>query len=100
MVYADSHGIGHGGGSTPHFAAYRLDIRGRNLETVFRAPWIPLSPYEHGEHPLLGYSSLVLDPANHRMLIYVEAIDPKLSRAIGLNETVERLLVYQVPQLS
>ena len=99
VVYADSHGIGHGGGSTPHFAAYRLNIRERNLETVFKALWTPLSPYEHSEHPLLGYSSLVYDPVNNRMLIYVEAIDPKLSRAIGLNETVERLLVYQVPDL-
>ena len=83
----------------PHFAAYRLDAKKRNLETVFKAPWTPLSPYEHHEHPLLGYSSLVFDPMKNRMLVYVEAIDPKLSRAIGLNETVERLLVYEIANL-
>jgi len=95
VVYADEHKIGHGGGSVPHFCGYALDQRGRNLETIFRAPWQPGSEYEHPEHPLLGYSSSVYDEKNRRLLMYVEAIDAKLSRAIGLNETVERVLVYE-----
>jgi hypothetical protein len=93
VVYADEHGIGHGGGPPSSFVAYRLGIRQRNLATLFRAEWVPLSDYEHPEHPLLGYSSLVSLPGEV-VMIYVEAIDPKHSRAIGLNETVERLLVY------
>ena len=95
VVYADEYGVGHGGGSVPRFCAYILDYRNLNLETVFRAPWIPKSEYEQAEHPLLGYSSSVYDPRGKRLLMYVEAIDGKLSRAIGLNETVERLLVYE-----
>ncbi len=95
VVYADEYGVGHGGGSVPRFCAYMLDYRNLNLETVFRAPWIPKSEYEQAEHPLLGYSSSVYDPRGKRLLMYVEAIDGKLSRAIGLNETVERLLVYE-----
>jgi hypothetical protein len=75
--------------------ACRLNIGARNLDTVFDRPWIPLSGFEDPEHPLLGYSSLLNDVATGRMLIYVEAIDPDLSRAIGLNETVERTLVYE-----
>jgi len=41
--------------------------------------------------------STVFDPAEHRLLLYLEAIDPNLSRGVGLNVTVERLLVYEVP---
>ncbi len=95
VVYADEHGIGHGGGSAPHFVAYLLRLGQMNLERVFRTPWVPLSAYEHREHPLLGYSSLLHDPVGNRILTYVEAIDPNLSRAMGLNETVERVLLYE-----
>jgi hypothetical protein len=95
VVYADDHKVGHGGGSKPQFCAYILDYRNLNLETVFRAPWVPRSDFEMPDHPLLGYSSSIYDPQGARVLMYVEAIDGKLSRAIGLNETVERLLVYE-----
>jgi hypothetical protein len=96
VVYADDGRIGHGGGH-PQFVSYLIDIRAMNLETIFRAPWTPLSQYEHKEHPCLAYSSLVYDPLKNRILMYIEALDPKLTRAIGLNETVERQLVYEAP---
>lgn len=93
VVYADKYKIGHGEQST-YFAAYSLDYRNNNLETIFRSPWKPLSEYEHQRYPLLGYASLVYDPFNHRMLNYVEAIDKSVNRA-GLNESIERVLVYE-----
>ena len=96
VVYADSHGIGHGGGPRPEFVAYHLDIQSLNLETLFTAPWYGLSPYEHPEHPLLGYSSIAWDTKRDRFLFYTEAIDPTLTEAIGINSTVERLLVYEM----
>lgn len=95
VVYADEFGIGHGGGPPARFVAYLLDIRSMNLETVFNTQWQPLSQYEHDEHPLLGYSSTIFDRKNQRFLIYVEALDPELTEAIGINSTVERLLVYE-----
>lgn len=94
-VYADEHRVGHGGGPVPNFVAYNVDYRNMNLETIFRTPWEPGSPYEHREHPLLGYSSLVYDPLKHRILTYVEAIERYPTGRIGLNETVERLLLYE-----
>ena len=96
-VYADEHRVGHGGGPVPNFVAYNLDYRNMNLEPIFRAPWEPRSPYEHREHPLLGYASLVYDPLRHRILTYVEAIEGDSTKRIGLNETVERLLLYETP---
>ena len=96
VVYADDGKIGHGGGN-PHFVSYLVDVKALNLETLFRAPWTALSEYEHERHPCLGYSTLVFDPLKNRILMYIEALDPKLTRAIGLNETVERQLVYEVP---
>ena len=94
VVYADEHGIGHGSSAT-HCAGYLLD-RGRlNLETIYRSYWEPGSRYEHPTYPLLGYSSVVYDPKGLRMLFYVEAIDAELTKRIGLNETVERVLVYE-----
>jgi len=95
VVYADKHRVGHGGGPGPSFAAYLIDLRNRNLETIFRTPWEGQSEYEHPQHPLLGYGSLVYDPLKNRVLTYVEAIDGKMSRKMGLNETVERLLLYE-----
>jgi len=96
-VYADEYQIGHGGGSVSHFAAYHLDVARVSLEPIFRTPWEPGSPHEHEKHPLLGYASVVYDPIMKRMLTYVEAIDGELTRQIGLNETVERLLLYETP---
>ncbi len=94
---ADEHGVTHGGGPRRNFIACALDRRRANLEVIYRTPWEPGSQYEHPEHPLLGYSSLTFDPKRNRMLIYVEAIDPELSEHMGLNGTVERLLVYETP---
>ena len=95
VVTYDKVKIGHGGGYA-HFVAFHMDVRNMNLETIYRALWTAESEYEHPEHPCLGYSSLVYDPFKNRMLMYIEALDPKLTRAIGLNETVERVLVYEM----
>ena len=94
VAYADEHGIGHGGNHT-YAAGYALDQRAGDLRTIYRSYWKPGSEYEHPHYPLLGYSSIVLDPAGDRYLIFVEAIDAKLTRKIGLNETVERVLLYE-----
>lgn len=95
VMYADNYKIGHGGGPPSNFVAYNLDYRNMNLEQIFCAPWKPESRYEHREHPLVGYASLVHDPQKKRILTYVEAIDPTLTKQIGLNKTVERLLMYE-----
>jgi hypothetical protein len=96
VVYADEHGIGHG--STDTFAvAYLVDLPGRRLQTLYRKYWEPGSPYEHPRYPLLGYSSIIHDEPGRRFLLYVEAIDAELTRRIGINETVERVLVYESP---
>jgi hypothetical protein len=94
VVYADEHGIGHGSSDTFGVACL-LDLARCNLTPVYRAFWESRSEYEHKRYPLLGYSSAVFDPAGRRFLIYVEAIDGRLTRRIGLNETIERVLVYQ-----
>ncbi len=94
VVYADEHKVGHGA-RTVTFAAYIVDYRNLNLETIFRSRWQPQSEYEHTEYPLLGYASLVYDPLRNRMLMYIEAIDRTLTKNPGINETVERLLLYE-----
>jgi hypothetical protein len=96
VVYADKHGIGHGGGPRPKFVAYLLDEKRMNLETLFAEDWYGLSPYEHPEHPLLGYSSTAFDSKRNRFLFYTEGLDPEYTEAIGINSTVERLLVYEM----
>jgi len=95
VTYADQYKIGHGGGPPSDFVAYNIDYRNMNLEPIFSAPWKAHPKYEHEQHPLLGYASLVYDPLRHRMLTYVEAIDRALTTKIGINETVERLLLYE-----
>ena len=79
------------------FSAYNLDYRRMNLETVFTAPWKPLSQYEHEKYPAHSYMTLAYDPFKKRMLIYTEAIDPKLTKEIGLNSNVERVILFEVP---
>ena len=86
-------------GKVPHgrkhdFVAYEVDLKDTNLRTIFRAPWEARSKYEHKECPLLGYSSLVHDPVKDRLLFYTEAIGRE-SEKIGLNETIERVLVFE-----
>ena len=90
-VFYDRGRVGHGLGEK-HFAAYRLDFRDMDLKTIFVAPWEARSEYEHKEYTLLPYSSAVYDPLKSRVLLYVEAIGPE-SKSIGLNETIERVLV-------
>jgi hypothetical protein len=94
VVYADSHGIGHGSSPT-YGVAYLLEFQKMNLRTIYRRFWESGSEYEHEKYPLLGYSSMISDVKNNRFLMYVEAIDAALTKKIGLNETVERVLVYQ-----
>ncbi|RLF24518.1 MAG: hypothetical protein DRN15_02345 [Thermoprotei archaeon] len=76
------------------FSSYIIDYRNMNLETLFKSWWKPLSPYERTDYPVHSYADIVYDPFRNRILIYIEAIDP---RSIGLNEEVDRLLLYEVP---
>ncbi|MFX0097977.1 MAG: hypothetical protein ACFFCS_00230 [Candidatus Hodarchaeota archaeon] len=89
----DKHNVKHGQ-SMVQFCAYTVDYRNLNLETIFRARWEPTSKYEHPVHPLLGYSSSLLDPKENRVLMYLEVIDP-MTKKMGLNNTVERVLVFE-----
>ncbi len=91
---ADKHGVKHGS-SLVRFCSYNLDYRNLNLETIFRTSWEPSSPFEHKIHPLLGYSSSLYDPKQDRILMYLEAIDGNYTKKMGLNHTVERVLVYE-----
>ncbi len=93
-VAADKHAVRHGS-SMVHFCAYRIDVSGRNLESILRVPWEASSPVEHPDHPLLGYSTSFYDLKGQRFLLYVEAVDSKHTGKVGLNETVERVLVYE-----
>jgi hypothetical protein len=93
QIFYDERRVAHGVGER-HFAAYQIDFREMDLKTVFSAPWEARSEHEHLEQPLLGYSSVLRDPFKDRLLLYVEAIGPESER-VGLNETVERVLVYE-----
>ena len=95
VKYYDKFAIGHGGGLTS-FVGYYMNLNKMNLETIYRSQWEPLSNYEHKDHPLLGYASLVYDPLKNRMLTYLEAIGRE-SEQVGLNETVERVILYESP---
>ena len=91
-VYYDKGKVPHG--RKHDFVAYEIDAKDMNLLTIFRAPWEARSRYEHQECPLLGYSSLIYDSFKNRLLFYTEAIGPE-SKKLGLNETMERVLVYE-----
>ncbi|MBD3352978.1 MAG: hypothetical protein GF364_15960 [Candidatus Lokiarchaeota archaeon] len=93
-VEADKHAVRHGS-SMVNFCAYHVDLHNLNLDSIMRIPWEPLSPYEHKDHPLLGYSTSLYDPNANRILLYVEILDGEHTKKVGLNETVERVLVYQ-----
>ena len=92
-VFYDKSKVGHGLGEK-HFAAYRVDLQDMDLKTIFVAPWEARSEYEHKEYTLLPYSSTVHDSVKNRVLMYVEAIGPE-TKSLGLNETIERVLVYE-----
>jgi len=83
-----------GAALTRHFAAYAIDYRRKNLETIFEALWIPGSRYEHGVYPIHTYASVVYDPIKDRWLTSIEAVDPTFSEEPGLNSEVDRLLLY------
>jgi hypothetical protein len=91
---ADKHAVRHGS-SMVHFCAYKLNLTDLNLEPIMRIPWEPLSDIEHKDHPLLGYSTSIYDKKNNRFLMYVEAVDGEHTGKMGLNATVERVLVYE-----
>ena len=79
------------------FTAFRIDDVNMNLRTIFRAPWIARSEYEHKENPVHGHNcSLVYDPFKNRMLFYPECIGPE-SKKFGGNNVIERVLVYECP---
>lgn len=82
-----------GAGVTDRFSSYLIDLRERNLVKLFSGRWEPQSPYERKDYPVHGYCDVVPDPLQDRVLIYVEAIDP---RDIGLDKEVDRLLLYEV----
>ena len=92
-VYYDKSKVGHGLGDK-HYAAYRVDLERNDLKTIFSIPWEARSEYEHREYTLLPYSTTVYDPLKDRLLVYVEAIGPE-TKALGLNETIERVVVYE-----
>lgn len=83
-----------GAALTKYFAAYVIDYRQLNLETVFVSPWIPSSEYEHKDWPIHTYANVVHDPLKDRWLIWIESVDPAHSKEPGLNLEVDRVLLY------
>jgi len=83
-----------GAALTRYFAAYLIDWRRLNLETIFEARWIPGSIYEHEQYPIHTYANLVYDDLNDRWLTIIEAVDPTYSKEPGLNLEVDRVLLY------
>ncbi|MFB6146441.1 MAG: hypothetical protein ABEJ08_01995 [Halobacteriaceae archaeon] len=79
------------------FAAYGVDLRNVDLEPIYQDRWTPQSPYEREDYPIHSYMNVVPDPLEDRLLVYVQGIDPEHSEAVGLDEEVSRLLLYEVP---
>ena len=84
-----------GCGIAKDFEAYVIDYRNMNLEPIFKKEWNPLSPYERPDYPTHGYMNLLYDPFKDRVLLYVEAIDPKYTKKIGWRTQVDRLIMYE-----
>jgi hypothetical protein len=79
------------------FSALKVDVMNVSLSTIFRAPWVARSKYEHKDNPIHGHNcSLLYDPLQNRMLFYPEAIGPE-SKEFGGNNVIERVLVYECP---
>lgn len=78
------------------FASYLLDIRNMNLVTLQKGLWTPKSEFEREDFPVHTYVDILYDPDGNRLLVYVEALDPKYSKEPGLNLEVDRLLLYEV----
>ncbi len=83
-----------GAALTKHFAAYVIDHRRLNLETIFVEQWLPGSRYEHKEYPIHTYANVVYDTIKDRWLTWIEAVDPIYSKEPGLNLEVDRVLLY------
>jgi len=83
-----------GAALTKHFAAYLIDHRNPNLETLFVARWAPGSRFEHEEYPIHTYANVVYDQIRERWLLWIEAVDPAHSKELGLNLEVDRVLLY------
>jgi hypothetical protein len=83
-----------GAALTRHFAAYIVDHRRLNLETIFVTRWIPGSKFEHQEYPIHTYANIVYDQMKDRWLTWIEAVDPTQSKEPGLNLEVDRVLLY------
>ncbi|MBS7624360.1 MAG: hypothetical protein QXF59_06675 [Candidatus Bathyarchaeia archaeon] len=79
---------------TDTFAAYTIDYRRLNLETIFEAKWKPGSIYEHPTYPIHTYAGVACDSPRGRWLMWIEAVDPTTSKEPGLNLEVDRLLLY------
>ncbi|MCD6357404.1 MAG: hypothetical protein J7L75_02375 [Thermoproteales archaeon] len=82
-----------GAAVTDTFSSYLIDLHRMSLVKLFSGRWEPKSPYEHERYPVHSYCDVVPDPLQDRVLIYVEAIDP---RDVGLDKEVDRLLLYEV----
>ncbi|RLF18029.1 MAG: hypothetical protein DRN06_02515 [Thermoprotei archaeon] len=78
------------------FASYLLDLRDMNLVTLHKAPWTPMSEFEREDYPVHTYVDLLYDSDRSRLLVYLEAVDPKYSKEPGLNLEVDRLILYEV----
>ncbi len=84
-----------GNALTKYFVAYRIDFRNLNLETIFTAPWIPFSRFEHNEYPIHTYAQAVFDTIRgDRWLTWIEAVDPNYTKELGWSTEVDRLLLY------
>jgi hypothetical protein len=84
----------NGAALTKRFASYVIDYRNLNLESLFVAEWKPGSRYEHPQYPIHTYCNVVRDPLSGRWLMWIEAVDPTLSKEPGLNTEVDRVLLY------
>lgn len=95
VQYADKYKVKHGSGLI-RFASYYIDEVNMNLDPIFTINWEADPEYEYEEHALLGFSTLVYNPKTESILMYVQAMDPKLTEKMGINTTVERALVYEI----
>lgn len=95
FVGAETLHVVGGAAVTNSFASYLLDIRNLNLELLSRGSWVPSSKFEREDYPIHSYVDIVLDPFKERVLIYIDAIDPK--SGLELNEELNRVLLYEVP---
>ena len=82
---------------TRHVGAYVIDLDRLDLREVYMAEWRPSSPYEREDYPIHTYVDVLPDYEAGRWLLYVEAIDPSLSKGVGVDVEVDRLLAYSSP---